>query len=192
MKKLLLIDRDGTLIKEDTTEYKIDSFQKLEFYPDVFFYLRKIFTELDYELLMVTNQDGMGREEFPGDSFWPVQQFVIQSFENERIFFSEVLIDTTYPAENAPTRKPLTGLLEKYIQNPDYDLKASLVIGDRITDVQLAKNLDCKACWLNNGNLLGIDEISDELPLLMESVVVNSPNWEDIYLYLADLQRKNG
>lgn len=144
MKKILFIDRDGTLIKEAPPTYQLDDFSKLEFYPDMFLYMRKIATELDYELVMVTNQDGLGTASFPENTFWPVHNLVMTSLENEAIHFSEVCIDRTFPEEHAPTRKPATGMLTRYLNNPDYDIAHSFVIGDRITDMQLAKNLGVK------------------------------------------------
>ena len=150
MKRILFIDRDGTLIKEAPPTYQIDSFEKLEFYPNMFEYMGRIAREMDYELLMVTNQDGLGTASFPEDTFWPVQQFVVKSLEGEGVHFSGVYIDRSFPEEKLPTRKPGTAMLTKYIDNEEYDLENSFVIGDRITDVQLAKNLGCKAIWLNN------------------------------------------
>lgn len=185
MKKILFIDRDGTLIKEAPPTYQLDSFVKLEFYPDMFKYMRKIAEELDYELVMVTNQDGLGTAAFPEDTFWPVHELVMKSLENENIFFSEVCIDRTFPKDNAPTRKPATGMLTKYLNNPAYDIANSFVIGDRITDIQLAKNLGCKGFWLNVDAALGAAEISDAVDALRkDTIVVESPNWVDIYTYL--------
>src|SRR5258708_1464199 len=134
MKRILFIDRDGTLIKETPPSYQIDSFEKLEFYPGMFEYMGRIAREFDYELLMVTNQDGLGTKSFPEDTFWPVQNFVLKTLEGEGVRFSAVYIDKTFALEQAPTRKPGTGMLTKYIGNPDYDLANSFVIGDRITD----------------------------------------------------------
>lgn len=186
--KILFIDRDGTLIKEAPPTYQLDSFSKLEFYPDVFHFMRKIATEFNYELVMVTNQDGMGTAAFPEDTFWPLHHFVMKSFENEDVFFTKVFIDRTYPAENAPTRKPGTGMLTEYINNPAYDLAGSFVIGDRITDMQLAKNLGCRGLWLNVDEGLGAAEIADTLKALKEStIVLASQNWSDIYSYLKGL-----
>ena len=185
MKKILFIDRDGTLIKEAPPTYQLDDFSKLEFYPDMFFYLRKIAEELDYELVMVTNQDGLGTASFPEETFWPLHNLVMRSLENEKIIFSDVIIDRTFPEENAPTRKPATGLLTKYINNPDYDLANSFVIGDRLTDMQLAKNLNCKGLWLNIDGALGVAEINDSVDdLKMNVVVLETTNWEAIYNYL--------
>src|SRR3984885_2186669 len=162
LQKILFVYRDGTLINETPGE-QIDSFAKLEFYPGALHYLPKIAKELDYELVMVTNQDGLGTASFPEDTFWPVQNFVMQSLAGEGIHFSGVFIDGSFPKEQLPTRKPGTGMLTKYMGNAEYDLANSFVIGDRITDVQLAKNLGCRAIWLNNDPTLGGGEISDSV-----------------------------
>ncbi len=191
MKKVLFIDRDGTLIKEAPPTYQLDAFEKLEFYPDMFLYMRKIAAELNFELVMVTNQDGLGTEIFPENTFWPVHNLVMSSLQNESIFFNEVLIDKTFPKENAPTRKPGIGLLTKYINNSEYDLPNSFVIGDRITDMQLAKNLGCKGFWLNIDDSLGASEIKDNIDALKKEVIVlETPNWVDIYNYLKLPERK--
>ena len=191
MKKILFIDRDGTLINEAPPTYQMDSFEKLVFYKDMFFYLRKIAAELDYELLMVTNQDGLGTASFPEETFLPVQHFIMTSLQNEGINFSEVYIDKSFPADNAPTRKPRTGLLTKYINNPAYDLANSFVIGDRITDMELAKNLGCKGLWLNMHTNLGATEILDTVIELKEDVIVlDTPHWADIYNFLKLPPRK--
>jgi len=185
MKKVLFIDRDGTLIREAPPTYQLDDFSKLEFYPDMFYYLRKIATELDYELVMVTNQDGLGTDSFPESTFWPVHDLVMKSLESEQIFFSQVLIDKTFPDQHAPTRKPATGLLTAYFDKEKYDLAGSFVIGDRITDMQLAKNLDCKGFWLNNDPKLGAAEINDSFEALKNgTIVLDTPDWKDIYEYL--------
>ncbi len=185
MKKILFIDRDGTLIKEAPPTYQLDSFSKLEFYPDMFLYMRKIAEELDYELVMVTNQDGLGTATFAEDTFWPVHNLVMTSLVNENIHFSEVCIDKTYPHENKPTRKPGTGMLTKYLNNPAYDIANSFVIGDRITDIQLAKNLGCKGIWMNIDATLGAAEIQDKIDALRkDTIALGSPHWKDIYNYL--------
>ena len=185
VRKILFIDRDGTLIKEAPPTYQLDDFNKLEFYPDMFYYLRKIAEELNYELVMVTNQDGLGTVSFPEETFWPLQNFMMKSLANESIIFAEVIIDRTLPADNAPTRKPGTALLPKYLNNPDYDITNSFVIGDRITDMQLAKNLNCKGLWLNIDPTLGQTEISDTIDELRKEVIVlKTSNWSDIYNYL--------
>ncbi len=144
MKKVLFIDRDGTLVKEPPVDYQLDAFEKLEFMPGVFQGMKLIYDKLDYELAIVTNQDGLGTASFPEDTFWPVQNFMMKAFENEGIQFDEVFIDPTLPEENAPTRKPGTAMLTQYAAG-NYDMKSSYVIGDRLTDVQLAKNLGAKA-----------------------------------------------
>ncbi|UTF92533.1 bifunctional histidinol-phosphatase/imidazoleglycerol-phosphate dehydratase HisB [Elizabethkingia anophelis] len=182
MKKVLFIDRDGTLVLEPE-DYQVDSFTKLEFYPEVFQYLSKIAKELDYELVMVTNQDGLGTDVHAEENFWPVHQFIIKALENEDIYFSEVLIDKTFPSENAPTRKPNTGLLTRYINNPEYDLQNSYVIGDRITDVKLAKNLDSKGIFIANDEELGAEEISKE-ESLEQYIALKTTSWKAIYEFL--------
>lgn len=183
-KKVLFIDRDGTLVAEAPPEYRIDSFDKLTFYPHVFEYLRKI-AELDYELVMVTNQDGLGREEFPEEKFWPIQNFILKSFANEGIVFTNVFIDKTYPSENAPTRKPGTAMLTDYIAGKKISLKKSFVIGDRITDMQLAKNLECKGIWLNVDESLGDAEIEDTVAELKKKTIsLATTDWKKVYKFL--------
>jgi imidazoleglycerol-phosphate dehydratase / histidinol-phosphatase len=190
-KKILFIDRDGTLIKEAPPTYQLDSFSKLEFYPDMFLYMGKIAAELDYELVMVTNQDGLGTAIFPEDTFWPVHNLVMTSLKNEAIHFTEVFIDKTFAKDNSPTRKPATGMLTKYLNNPAYDIANSFVIGDRITDMQLAKNLGCNGFWLNIDSSLGASEIKDTIrELKKEVIVLETPHWADIYNYLKLPPRK--
>jgi imidazoleglycerol-phosphate dehydratase/histidinol-phosphatase len=142
------------LVIEPPVDYQLDSFRKLEFYPHMFRNLSFIAEKLDFELAMVTNQDGLGTDSFPENTFWPVQNFIIQTLAGEGIVFSDVFIDRSFPHENAPTRKPRTGMLSKYIGNSDYDLEGSFVIGDRPTDVELAANLGCKAILLQNDKSL--------------------------------------
>jgi imidazoleglycerol-phosphate dehydratase/histidinol-phosphatase len=189
MKKVLFIDRDGTLIKEAPPSYQLDSFDKLEFYPGMFSWMKKIAQELDYELVMITNQDGLGTPSFPEDTFWPVHNFVMKSLANEGIEFSAVYIDRTFPADNAPTRKPGTGMLTSYINNKEYDLPGSFVIGDRITDVQLAKNLGCRAIWLKEDSLLGGAEVKDDEITLQAVVALETTDWQKIYELLKLGQR---
>jgi len=189
-KKILFIDRDGTLILEPPVTNQLDQFSKLEFYPRVFEYLAKIVKELDYELVMVTNQDGLGTEAFPEDAFWPIQNFVIKTFENEGIIFSEVLIDKTFPHENKDTRKPGTGMLKHYFDKEKYDLENSFVIGDRLTDVELAKNLGCHAIFINNFQELGTSEITVSHEELKNVISLETQDWEDIYAFLKLPQRK--
>lgn len=182
MKKVLFIDRDGTLVLEPE-DYQVDSFQKLKFYPQVFTYLSKIAKELDYELVMVTNQDGLGTASHPEENFWPIQNFIINTFENEDVKFEDIFIDKTFAKDNAPTRKPNIGLLTKYFDKDTYDLENSFVIGDRITDVKLAKNLNSKAIFINNDENLGADEILENDDL--ENVIaLKTTSWKAIYEFL--------
>ena len=187
MKKVLFIDRDGTLIKEPADE-QIDSFEKLVFYPKVFTYLSKIATELDFEIVMITNQDGLGTDVYPENTFWPVHNFVLQSFENEGVIFEEQFIDRTFAKDNAPTRKPNTGLLTKYFSE-DYDLENSFVIGDRLTDVELAKNLGSKGIFINDNTNLGTDEITVQRDALDQFIALESNDWEEIYKFLKAKER---
>ncbi len=189
MKKVLFIDRDGTLINEAPPTYQVDSFDKLGFYPGMFTWMNKIATELDFELVMVSNQDGLGTASYPENTFWPIQQFVLKSLENENIIFSNIHIDRTFPADNAPTRKPNTGMLTGYLDNEEYDIAGSYVIGDRITDVQLAKNLGCKAIWLKNDANLGAAELSDTQSDLQTVISLETTNWKAVYEFLKLGQR---
>ena len=145
MKKILFIDRDGTVINEPK-DFQVDSFEKLEFKTSVLKYLSKISQELDFDLVMVTNQDGLGTKSFPEKDFWPVQNFIIKTFENEGIYFREILIDRTFPNENAFTRKPNTDLIEKYLLDKNIKFDESFVIGDRLTDLNFAQNIGAVFC----------------------------------------------
>ncbi|WP_448103643.1 bifunctional histidinol-phosphatase/imidazoleglycerol-phosphate dehydratase HisB [Pedobacter panaciterrae] len=182
MKKVLFIDRDGTLIKEPADE-QIDSFAKLEFYPKALYYLSKIAAELDYELVMVTNQDGLGTDSHPEEHFWPVHNFIMDTFAGEGVEFSEVIIDKTFAHQNAITRKPNTGLLQHYFTEA-YDLDNSFVVGDRINDVILAKNLGAKAIWICNNDQLGANEKLEKAEHLTEYIALRTQNWVDIYTML--------
>ena len=182
-KRVLFIDRDGTLVLEPEN-YQLDSLSKLEFYPKVFQFLSKIAKELDFELAMVTNQDGLGTESFPEETFWPTQNFILKAFENEGITFDEIFIDKSFPEDNAPTRKPRTGMLTKYLNNPGYDLENSYVIGDRITDVELAKNLGSKAIFIKNEENLGGNEIGTSLEELQNVIALQTTDWQKIYEFL--------
>lgn len=182
LKKVLFIDRDGTLILE-TDDFKIETFEKLIFYPQVFYWLGKIVRELDYELVMVTNQDGLGTPDFPESEFYKVQNFIVRTFANEGICFADIHIDKSFPHENLPTRKPGTGMLTKYMQG-NYDLPNSFVIGDRITDVKLAQNLGCKCIWLNDGRGLGADEITEQHHELKDVIALDTREWEKVYNFL--------
>jgi len=173
MKKVLFIDRDGTLILEPADE-QIDSFYKLKFYPGALVNLARIAREMDYELVMVTNQDGLGTESFPESSFWPVQHFVLETFKNEGVVFADVLIDRSFPHENKDTRKPGTGMLTKYLHGK-YDMANSYVIGDRVTDIQLAKNLGAKSIFIGEMNA---------------DADFSSQKWEEIYQHLKNSYRK--
>ena len=176
MKKVLFIDRDGTLVIEPPIDFQIDSLEKLEFYPGVFQNLSRIVKELDFELVMVTNQDGLGTNSFQEESFWPAQNKIIQALKNEGIEFSEILIDKSFPNENLATRKPGTALLTHYLKGT-YDLKNSYVIGDRLTDIQLAKNIGCNAIYLSKDK--------------SEDAVLSTQNWEEIYNLLKSEPRKS-
>lgn len=178
MKKVLFIDRDGTLVYEPE-DFQVDAFCKLKFLPGVFTYLGKIAREMDFELVMVTNQDGLGTDAFPEETFFPAQNFILQTFEAEGIVFSEICIDRSFAHENKRTRKPETGLLEKYFSD-GYDLPHSFVIGDRETDVKLARNLGAKAIFIRNPNFDAPDA-EDVFP---------AANWQEIYEFLKLPPRK--
>lgn len=167
-KKVLFIDRDGTIIKEPPTDFQVDSLEKLEFLPKAISNLRKIAEELDYELVMVTNQDGLGTDSFPEKDFWPAQYKMLKTLEQENVFFKAIHVDKTFEHENAPTRKPRIGLLNQYFSE-DYDLANSYVIGDRFTDVQLAKNLGSKAIFIGDPN---------------PDAALSTKDWDEIYNFL--------
>ena len=183
-KKVLVIERDGTIVIEPPVDYQLDSLEKLEFYPKVFRNLSFIRSKLDFELVMVTNQDGLGTASFPEETFWPAHNLMLKTLAGEGISFDEILIDRSLPEENAPTRKPRTGLLTAYIDNPEYDLVGSFVIGDRLTDVELAKNLGCGAIYLQ-----------DDVELLVaagleEVCVLATTDWNRITDFLFAGERK--
>ncbi len=176
MKKVLFIDRDGTLVIEPPVDYQLDSLEKLEFYPGVFRNLGFIRSQLDFEWVMVTNQDGLGTSSFPEETFWPAHHLILKTLAGEGITFDEILIDRSFPQDNAPTRKPRTGMLTAYM-NGDYDLANSYVIGDRPTDVELAKNLGCKAIFLQ--------ETMEELPeSLRECCALATRSWDRVTEFL--------
>lgn len=181
-KKVLFIDRDGTIIKE-TIDEQIDGFEKMIFYPKCIPYLSKIARELDFELVMITNQDGLGTVKFPEESFWPVHNFIMKTYENEGVIFDKVFIDKTFPSEKAPTRKPGTGLLTSYF-SAEYDLANSFVIGDRLTDVELAKNLGSKAIFINDNTNLGTSEINFKQEELNNCIALETNDWQKIYEFL--------
>lgn len=184
MKKVLFIDRDGTLILEPADE-QIDSLEKLEYYPEVFQWLSKIADTGDYELVIVTNQDGLGTSSFPEETFWPAHNKMMKAFSNERINFTSIHIDKSRPADGLSTRKPGTGMLTSYFSN-EYDLKNSYVIGDRVTDVELAKNLGAKGILINDGNLKGKLETQQ----LTNYCSLITTSWKDIYQLVSTKKRE--
>lgn len=194
MKKVLFIDRDGTVVLEPQ-DYQIDAFEKIEFYPRVFYYLGKIARELDFDLVMVTNQDGLGTPSLPEENFWGPHNLILKAFTNEGIEFRDVFIDETFAHENAPTRKPNTGLLTNYLSG-DFDLKNSFVIGDRLTDVELAKNIGAKGIWINTDPTLGAEEVNEKWESLKDFIALTTTDWAEIYSFLklttrwASVQRK--
>lgn len=173
-KKILFIDRDGTIIWEPPDTFQVDSFEKFRFLPGVISNLRKIATELDYELVMVTNQDGLGTASYPESTFWPVQDHMMKTLSGEKIQFHNVFIDRSFPEDNLPTRKPGTGMLTQYFSD-EWDLANSFVIGDRITDVKLAQNLGTKAIFIRNYD--AADGWEDKIALAVD-------NWDEIYTFL--------
>lgn len=183
MKRVLFIDRDGTLILEPPVDFQVDSFEKLQFYPRVFSGLGKIARELDFELVMVTNQDGLGTASYPHEDFIGPHKLMVDTLRSEGIVFSEECIDSTFPHENAPTRKPRTGLLQKYLDGT-YDLENSFVIGDRLTDVELAKNLGAQAIYMVNPNDPGKNEVTADEAELLKCVALQSTDWDEIYTFL--------
>jgi imidazoleglycerol-phosphate dehydratase/histidinol-phosphatase len=185
MKRVLFIDRDGTLIREPETDFQVDSLEKLEFMPDVFKAMHNIASVLDYELVMVTNQDGLGTSSFPENTFWPAQNMMLKAFENEGVKFTEIYIDPTLPEENAPTRKPGIAMLGKYTSG-EYDLKNSFVIGDRLTDVQLAANLGAKAVLYSKNDLSSAVKNNN-----LENVLAfQTTEWLQVYAFLRAGERR--
>ena len=184
MQKVLFIDRDGTIIKEPPIDFQVDSLEKLEFLPKALSSLRKIANETDYELVMITNQDGLGTDSFPENTFWPAHQKMMTTLEGEEILFKEVLIDRTFEHENAVTRKPRTGLLTRYIDNPAYDLANSFVIGDRLSDIQLAVNLGAK------GIFIAKNESGDATVEQKKVISFVNTDWDAVYEFLRLPERK--
>ena len=179
MKKVLFIDRDGVLLLEPPVDFQVDSFEKLKFYPKVFSGLGKIAKELDFELVMVTNQDGLGTDSYPYETFIGPHNLMVESLASEGIVFSEQCIDTTFASENAETRKPRTGLLTTYFSEK-YDLANSFVIGDRITDMELAKNLGAKGVYMLKDINLGADETNLTNELLSDVIAIQTCDWNEI------------
>jgi imidazoleglycerol-phosphate dehydratase/histidinol-phosphatase len=183
VQKVLFLDRDGTLILEPA-DYQVDHIDKLNFYPGVFRWLGRIVRELDYQLVMVTNQDGLGTDSYPEEHFWPTHKAMRRALAAEGITFAEEIIDRTFAADNQPTRKPGTALLTHYLEG-DYDLANSYVVGDRLTDMQLAKNLGGKGIWIANDPELGNDELdAEQLASLDDTIALRTTDWEEIYRLL--------
>ena len=192
-KKVLFIDRDGTLVIEPPVDYQLDSLEKLEFYPKVFRNLGFIRSKLYFEFVMVTNQDGLGTSSFPEETFWPAHNLMLKTLEGEGITFDEILIDRSFPEDNAPTRKPRTGMLTKYLNNPEYDLAGSFVIGDRATDVELAKNLGCRAILLQEDtNMLKPKSAGGEAACegLEDVCALATKDWDRVAEFLFAGERK--
>lgn len=188
MKKILFIDRDGTIVNEASPpDYVLNTYEELEFYPEVFRYLGKIARKLDYELVMVTNQDGLGTNALPKSVFWNIQNKILKAFENEGIVFSKVFIDDSYPEDKKPTRKPGTAMVTEYINNTNYDLTNSFMIGDRLTDMEFAKNLNAKGIFIDNDELLGETEINSKREELNSYIVLQTTSWKKIYQFLKNL-----
>ena len=187
-RKVLFIDRDGTLIREPT-DCQIDSFEKLIFYPHCIQNLAKIKSQLNFELVIVSNQDGMGTDQFPENTFWKIQNFITKVFANEGVVFSEQFYDRSFPEDNLNTRKPGTGMLTKFFSQ-EYDLKNSFVIGDRFTDIELAKNLGARAIYINNQTYLGTNEITGTQTELKSYIALETSSWQAIYQFLACKERK--
>ena len=185
MKKVIFLDRDGTLIKEPPEDFQVDSLEKLEFIPKVFRNLYYIQKYLDFEIVIVSNQDGLGTSSFPIEKFEIVQHKMLKSFENEGVIFDNILIDKSLPEENSPGRKPETGLLNKYLNNQEYDISASYVIGDRLTDIQLAVNIGAKAILFAPAS--GKSSLKDKR--LENQCVLVSDNWDDIYTFISQRER---
>lgn len=185
MKKILFIDRDGTLIVEPQDYFQVDDFSKLHFIPGVFTWLGKIARELDYELVMVTNQDGLGTERYPYEKFQPIQDLLIETLEGEGIVFSEVCIDRHFEVDDAPTRKPGTGMLTKYLKD-GHSLSSSFTIGDRLTDVRLARNLGARAIYLRHDYNENVDIPSE----LNEVIALRPSGWEEVWKFLSGSSRK--
>lgn len=186
MKRALFIDRDGTLVIEPPVDYQLDSLEKLEFYPGIFRNLYFIQKKLDFEWVMVTNQDGLGTASFPEDTFWPAQNKIMDTLKGEGIHFDAVYIDTSFPEENSPNRKPRTGMLARYMEG-DYDLASSYVIGDRLTDIELAANLGAKAIWLYGGE--NAEALLEEKGLAASCVLITTC-WDKITEFLFAGERR--
>lgn len=191
MKKVLFIDRDGTLVIEPPVDYQLDSLEKLEFYPKVMRNLGFIRNNLDFEFVMVTNQDGLGTSSFPEETFWPAHNLMMKTLRGEGITFDDVCIDRSMPEDNAPTRKPRTGMLTKYLDDREYDLAHSFVIGDRPTDVELAKNLGCRAIFLqDDATLLNPERGATACEGLEAYCALITKDWDKVTEFLFAGERK--
>lgn len=190
-KKVLFIDRDGTIVLEPE-DYQLDSFEKLKFYPEAIQYLARIAKELQFELVMVTNQDGLGTDSYPEETFWPSHDFMLQLLEGEGVKFAEIVIDRTFPEELAETRKPNTGLLKRFFSKEEYDLENSFVIGDRLTDMELAKNLGGKGIFINTHEDLGSKEVKADRKELDKVISLSTASWREIYEFLKQPSRVAG
>lgn len=186
MKRALFIDRDGTLVIEPPVDYQLDSLEKLVFYPKVFRNLYSIRKQLDFEFVMVTNQDGLGTDSFPEDTFWPAHDKMLKTLEGEGIRFDDILIDRSFPEENSPNRKPRTGMLGRYLSG-EYDLANSYVIGDRLTDMQLAANLGAKGIWLRPDDVEARQLLTENTAI---SPVLITDDWDQITEYLFAGERR--
>ena len=186
MKRALFIDRDGTLVIEPPVDYQLDSLEKLVFYPKVFRNLYFIRKQLDFEFVMVTNQDGLGTDSFPEDTFWPAHDKMLKTLEGEGIRFDDILIDRSFPEENSPNRKPRTGMLGRYLSG-EYDLANSYVIGDRLTDMQLAANLGAKGIWLRPDDVEARQLLTENTAI---SPVLITDDWDRIAEYLFAGERR--
>ncbi|WP_185860998.1 bifunctional histidinol-phosphatase/imidazoleglycerol-phosphate dehydratase HisB [Blattabacterium cuenoti] len=197
MKKILFIDRDGTIIQETPPTYQIDSIEKINFYPKVIFFLSKIVQEFDYDLVMISNQDGLGTDQFPDNIFWPIHNHILNILKTEGIHFISVHIDKTFPEEKSQNRKPGIGMLTNYLKSDYYNISKSFVIGDRLTDVLLAKNLGCKSIWIKNNHhyknftkeeknyYSSIDEKD-----LKKIIALKTDTWKKVYEYLLSIPTK--
>ncbi|WP_341665914.1 bifunctional histidinol-phosphatase/imidazoleglycerol-phosphate dehydratase HisB [Blattabacterium cuenoti] len=197
MKKILFLDRDGTLIQENPPTYQIDSIDKICFYPKVIFFLSKIVQELNYDLVMITNQDGLGTDQFPDKIFWPIHNHILNILKTEGIHFTSVHIDRTFPEEKSPNRKPGIGMLKNYLKSDSYNISKSFVIGDRFTDVLLAKNLECKSIWIKNNhhdqNLTKEEKdyySSIDKKDIKKIISLKTDSWKKIYEYLSSITTK--
>jgi len=186
MKKVLFIDRDGTLIREPQTDYQVDTLEKFSFYPGVIKFLIKIVQELDYVLVMVTNQDGLGTESYPEETFWPYQELTVQTLSEQDIKFEDIYIDRSFEKDGSPYRKPGTAMLTKYIEGP-YDMSQSFVLGDRWSDIQLAKNLGAKGIFINEYDGKSVEALDE----LKNSTALITDSWSDVYSLLKKQDRRS-